>query len=51
MSNTFLDINECSTNNGGCEQTCVNRPGDYTCECTNAGFVKDLNDLKKCVGE
>ena len=47
----FADVNECSTNNGGCEQTCENRLGDYTCECTNAGFVKDLDDFKKCVGE
>jgi hypothetical protein len=44
-----VDIDECISDNGGCEQTCVNRPGDYTCECTNPGSIKDLDDHKKCV--
>ena len=31
----FLDIDECSTGVHNCiqNQQCVNRPGDYVCEC------------------
>lgn len=32
-----VDINECSKNNGGCDQKCVNSPGTYSCAC-NSGF-------------
>ncbi|KAJ0174968.1 hypothetical protein K1T71_009109 [Dendrolimus kikuchii] len=28
-----VDVNECTSNNGGCEQRCVNDPGSYHCEC------------------
>ena len=45
-----VDVNECATNNGGCEQVCTNLPGMYKCEC-NTGFVKDSANDKKCVGE
>lgn len=31
------DINECSENNGGCQQKCINNVGDYSCSC-NVGF-------------
>lgn len=31
------DINECAVNNGGCDQKCINSPGDYSCTC-NVGF-------------
>ena len=27
------DINECATNNGGCEQICNNTAGSYQCSC------------------
>jgi hypothetical protein len=27
-------VNECATNNGGCSQTCTNRPGGFTCSCS-----------------
>ena len=37
---TFLDINECSSNNGGCAQVCTNTPGSYTCGC-NPGYELD----------
>ncbi|XP_045468348.1 sushi, von Willebrand factor type A, EGF and pentraxin domain-containing protein 1 isoform X2 [Harmonia axyridis] len=32
-----LDINECAVNNGGCDQKCINNPGDHSCAC-NIGF-------------
>ena len=28
-----VDINECSSNNGGCSDQCVNTPGSYSCQC------------------
>ncbi|KAG8295757.1 calcium ion binding [Homalodisca vitripennis] len=31
------DINECATNNGGCDQKCINSPGSYGCVC-NVGY-------------
>ncbi|XP_013781236.1 uncharacterized protein LOC106465521 [Limulus polyphemus] len=32
-----LDRNECSRNNGGCDQQCVNKPGNFSCLC-NTGY-------------
>ena len=29
----ILDINECNTNNGGCDDTCINTIGSYYCQC------------------
>jgi hypothetical protein len=36
------DVNECSTNNGGCSAnaTCTNTPGSRTCAC-NSGYTGD----------
>ncbi|XP_022825719.1 sushi, von Willebrand factor type A, EGF and pentraxin domain-containing protein 1 isoform X1 [Spodoptera litura] len=31
------DINECSENNGGCDQKCINTPGNFSCAC-NIGY-------------
>lgn len=31
------DINECTENNGGCQQKCLNSAGDFSCGC-NVGF-------------
>ena len=43
-----IDIIECNTNNGGCEQNCINQAGTYHCTC-NEGF--DLsNDKHGCDG-
>lgn len=32
-----MDINECAINNGGCDQKCINSPGNYSCAC-NVGY-------------
>ena len=44
------DINECATNNGGCESTlyCVNTIGNFTCSTCPQGFIG--NDDDECVG-
>ncbi|XP_019850549.1 PREDICTED: fibrillin-2-like isoform X2 [Amphimedon queenslandica] len=34
------DVNECSVDNGGCQQTCVNTIGSYYCECFD-GYLLD----------
>ncbi|MER2565381.1 MAG: EGF domain-containing protein [Myxococcaceae bacterium] len=49
---TCVDIDECSTNNGGCSAsaTCTNTPGARTCAC-NAGFSGDgvtCTDINEC---
>jgi len=38
-------VNECATNNGGCEQICVNTPKSYHCDC-RPGF--QLHNRKEC---
>ena len=37
-ANFFTDLDECSTNNGGCQHICKNTIGSYKCSCQN-GFV------------
>ncbi|XP_013394336.1 sushi, von Willebrand factor type A, EGF and pentraxin domain-containing protein 1 isoform X2 [Lingula anatina] len=32
------DIDECGQDNGGCEQTCENKPGSFKCACTLPGY-------------
>ncbi len=34
----YVDINECSTGNGGCGQVCTNSDGSFSCSC-NSGFT------------
>ena len=43
------DINECLNNNGGCDQTCTNSIGSYSCSC-NIGFVL-APDEHSCYGK
>ena len=44
----ILDINECLTLNGGCNQTCNNTVGSYFCDCSE-GYVLDT-DKHNCSG-
>ena len=43
------DINECSTNNGGCAHSCVNTQGSFTCSC-RSGFQL-ASDGRGCDGK
>ena len=43
------DTNECNTNNGGCEQECVNTDDSFMCECTS-GYVLS-SDGRHCNGK
>ena len=45
----FLDNDECSRNNGGCQHICKNQPGSFSCIC-RAGYAL-LSDGRSCKGE
>ena len=39
------DVNECQTNNGGCNQTCSNTYGSFECSCgTGYSLAMDGED-------
>ncbi|KAI8515729.1 hypothetical protein Bbelb_065420 [Branchiostoma belcheri] len=40
------DVNECSSNNGGCAHNCVNTDGSYRCTCR---FGYELSGSRTCV--
>ena len=42
------DVDECTNNNGGCEQLCENKEGSHECKC-NSGFTLE-GDGKSCKG-
>ena len=44
----FLDIDQCSVNNGGCEQTCINLLPGFVCSCYN-GFILNSDGIS-CSG-
>ena len=48
-ANLNADVNECSTNNGGCDQICVNVDGGFYCEC-QTGFLLASNQ-QTCNGK
>ena len=48
FSITMVDIDECMDSNGGCEYTCINTNGSYTCSCPD-GFHLSPNGLN-CTG-
>ena len=41
------DVNECSDNNGGCDDACINTPGSYSCSCSTGYML--LYDGKSCI--
>ena len=43
------DVNECDTNNGGCNQMCTNTGGSFECSC-GVGYVLANDDLN-CAGK
>ena len=45
----YTDINECTRNISGCEDTCENTEGSYLCVC-NSGLVLAA-DNHNCTGE
>ncbi|XP_068728477.1 mucin-like protein isoform X2 [Montipora capricornis] len=46
------DIDECDTNNGGCDHNCVNTPGSSVCTCNSGYFLnfdgKSCEDVDEC---
>lgn len=44
----FTDIDECQSNNGGCDHFCKNTVGSFDCSCRK-GF-KLLTDERSCQG-
>ena len=42
------DINECDTNNGGCEGTCTDNGGGYECSCGDGYELSNNNH--SCIG-
>ncbi len=45
----YSDIDECTMNNGGCEQNCNNTEGSFNCFC-DSGYIVDSNGFN-CSGE
>lgn len=45
----YLDIDECTINNGGCQHMCQNKQGSYKCACRK-GFFLDGNG-RTCSGK
>lgn len=43
-----IDVDECATNNGGCEHNCTNTLGSYTCSC-NSSYSLAYDSLQ-CTG-
>ena len=47
------DVNECDSNNGGCDQTCTNSDGSYSCSCAS-GYTLNADshacdDINECL--
>ena len=38
------DVDDCQTNNGGCNQTCTNTAGSFECSC-GTGYTLALDNL------
>ena len=46
---SLLDINECDTENGGCQQNCTNLVGSFMCSCNDSFSEND--DMMSCNGK
>lgn len=46
-SDGCIDINECSDNNGGCSQLCLNKPGTFNCVCQK-GYQPTFEGSSQC---
>ena len=40
----MADVDECQTNNGGCDQMCNNNDGSFQCSC-NTGYTLAADDF------
>lgn len=49
------DIDECSLNNGGCDDVCTNTPGLFSCSCSTGYMLlmdgRSCADVDECKGE
>ena len=45
----IVDINECDTENGGCNHNCTNNAGSFVCSCQSGYQLSPLNN-KMCTG-
>ena len=45
----YIDVNECSTSNGGCTETCTNTAGSYYCTCPSGYSL--ASNAHGCNGE
>ena len=45
ISVLLIDVNECITNNGGCEQLCHNTIGSYYCSCNSSYTLNTDNHM------
>ena len=48
ISSSRSDYDECSDNNGGCDQTCSNTVGSFFCGCGDGYRLDD--DMTSCNG-
>ena len=46
---SYIDIDECTDDNGGCQHICNNTGGSYYCSC-NPGYSVNL-DQQNCTGK
>ena len=49
INSVVLDVDECLTDNGGCNQTCTNSEGSFECSC-GTGFTLAADSLN-CDGK
>ena len=49
LNPALTDVDECATNNGGCEHYCTNTIGSFVCSCYT-GYTLD-GDGRTCLGE